>query len=232
MKVAIFTDDRDLMNCSGEYITFISNQMLLETDIDYFGKADLDKDKELSISEYDLFYVDLEETDYQDVMQELDDRAVADKKPFIIFVSSDNRYMEGMVGDKSIAFINKPFMIKTFETMFRDVLTQIEAEECYFEYSMNRKQEQLEVKDIAYFESIGRKIHIQKGDGSSYFFYGKLDEIEEKLINDLECDCFLRNHKSYLVNYNWIYRSSKTEITLLNGQSLPISRSYQGMLAN
>lgn len=231
MKVAIFTDDRDFMNCSGEYITFISNQMLLETDIDYFGKDDFNKNR-LLISGYELLYIDLEETDYQDVMLKLEHKAPADRRPFIIFVSSDNRYMEGMVDEKGIAFINKPFMSRTFETMFRNVLAQIEAEDCFFEYSLNRKQEQLKVKDIAYFESIGRKIHIQKGDGSSYFFYGKLDEIEEKLINDLECDCFLRKHKSYLVNYNWIYRSSRTEITLLNGQCLPISRSYQGMLAN
>lgn len=231
MKAAIFTDDRNLINYSGEYITFISNQMLIETDIDYFGKADLN-DKELPISEYDLLYIDLEETDYQDVILEFTDRVPADRMPFVVFISSDNRYMEGMGGNKSIAFINKPFMIRPFETIFRNVLAQIEADNGFFEYSLNRKLETLRIKDIVYFESVGRKIHIQKGDGSSYFFYGKLDEIEERLINDLECDCFLRNHKSYLVNYNWIYRSSKTEITLLNGQSLPISRSYQGILAN
>lgn len=50
----------------------------------------------------------------------------------------------------------------------------------------------------------------------------KIAEAEKKL----EPHGFVRTHKGYLVNMNYVYRLRENEILLLNGKHVPVSRSY------
>lgn len=43
---------------------------------------------------------------------------------------------------------------------------------------------------------------------------------------ELEPHGFVRTHKGYLVNINYVYRLRENEILLLNGKHVPVSRSY------
>lgn len=43
---------------------------------------------------------------------------------------------------------------------------------------------------------------------------------------ELEPYGFVRTHKGYLVNMNYVYRLRENEILLLNGKHVPVSRSY------
>lgn len=43
---------------------------------------------------------------------------------------------------------------------------------------------------------------------------------------ELELHGFVRTHKGYLVNMNYVYRLRENEILLLNGKHVPVSRSY------
>ena len=50
----------------------------------------------------------------------------------------------------------------------------------------------------------------------------KMSEAEKKL----EAHKFVRTHKGYLVNMNYVYRLREKELLLLNGKSIPVSRNY------
>lgn len=76
------------------------------------------------------------------------------------------------------------------------------------------------VNDIFYFASEGRKTILFSNEGSDYF-YKKLDEVEE-VIQNKSCQ-FLRIHKSYLVNINYISGYSRNYVKLFNGERLKIS---------
>lgn len=76
------------------------------------------------------------------------------------------------------------------------------------------------VNDILYFASEGRKTFLISNEGSDYF-YKKLDEVEE-VIQNKSCQ-FLRIHKSYLVNINYISSYSRNYVKLFNGERLKIS---------
>lgn len=77
-------------------------------------------------------------------------------------------------------------------------------------------------KDILYLESEAHKIWIHAVQGDR-IVYDKLDSYEQKMGNS-----FLRVHKSYLVNMDWIYSISSKAILLKNGMEIPVSRSkYQ-----
>ena len=49
-----------------------------------------------------------------------------------------------------------------------------------------------------------------------------MSEAEKKL----EAHKFVRTHKGYLVNMNYVYRLREKELLLLNGKSIPVSRNY------
>lgn len=53
-------------------------------------------------------------------------------------------------------------------------------------------------------------------------FYGRLDSIEASLDKEV----FLRVHKSYIINTNFIKDYSLTHVSLINGESIAISTSY------
>lgn len=79
------------------------------------------------------------------------------------------------------------------------------------------------VNDIMYFSSEGRKTFLFSNEGIDYF-YKKLDEVEE-IIQNKSCR-FLRIHKSYLVNINYISSYSRYYVKLFNGERLKISSYY------
>lgn len=78
------------------------------------------------------------------------------------------------------------------------------------------------LSDIVYVESRGRKTIYHFSDNKILQEYIKLDDAFEKLKTG-----FLRCHKSYSVNIEYIKNISDTEIILQTGDSVPISRSYK-----
>lgn len=70
---------------------------------------------------------------------------------------------------------------------------------------------QLKYKDIDYFESEYRIVHIHRTDGTYETITAKLDEVEALLPSKNFCRC----HKSYLVNLENIAAVNKSEKTVL-----------------
>ena len=70
---------------------------------------------------------------------------------------------------------------------------------------------QLKYKDIDYFESEYRIVHIHRTDGTYETITAKLDEVEATLPSNIFCRC----HKSYLVNLENVVAVNKSEKTVL-----------------
>jgi hypothetical protein len=77
------------------------------------------------------------------------------------------------------------------------------------------------LRDVMYFASEGRRTHIVSHRFRDSF-YQKLDEIE-RLIKYKKWN-FIRIHKSYLVNPQFISSYNRDYVTLLNGERLRISK--------
>ena len=72
---------------------------------------------------------------------------------------------------------------------------------------------------MVYFESRNRVVHIYLQDGSSAYFYGKLNVVEKELADSRRY--FLRIHQSFLVNYDYITKMNFFNITIcLNGKEI------------
>lgn len=84
------------------------------------------------------------------------------------------------------------------------------------------------VEDIRYFASEGRRTHVVC-NGCRDSFYRKLDEVERYIQG--KNGHFLRIHKSYLVNADYISGYCRDYVTLTTGERLRISKyEYYRML--
>lgn len=226
MRIAICTNDQEMVYRISKLLVFVANHMMITVNIDCFDNLDELLSKIVE-HRYELIYIDLQ-TNGDDYYTRFGERIrEIDKLLFIIYISRGKRYIEEVVEQNLVAFINYPAREETFERSFRKVCETIQRNNKIFEYKSYRKMVGERIRDIMFFESEGRIIHIHLKDGRMNMFYDKLDHVEENIKKELGCDCFLRKHKSYLVNYNYIYRSTKKDMTLLDGQKLPISRTYQ-----
>lgn len=85
------------------------------------------------------------------------------------------------------------------------------------------------VPDIQYLENRLRKVRVYLSDSKVYDFYGKLNEAE----NELKEHGFIRPHKSYLVNLQYIYKFGPREIELTTETRIPVAESkYRQALDN
>ena len=86
------------------------------------------------------------------------------------------------------------------------------------------KYTQLEYTSIYYFRSENHKIKIYSLEGENEF-YGKLTDVEKDVPHN-----FIRIHKSYLVNDNYIKKYNYESVILVNDKELPISKAYRSTI--
>lgn len=80
----------------------------------------------------------------------------------------------------------------------------------------------IDFRDIVYVEVIGRTLCFQKKDGVLTEISGTLSEIEPLLLADKR---FVKPHRSYIVNMDYIRGLSQQGITTLNSLCIPMSRN-------
>jgi DNA-binding LytR/AlgR family response regulator len=117
-------------------------------------------------------------------------------------------------------YLIKPITKEVFNMVLEKALHNIDKEK---QKSITVKTEHqvknILYKDIKFIESVSRKIliHATQGDVSTY---SKLDEVETK-IND---ERFLRCHKSYLVNMDYIKSAEDYSFILTDNTEVPIKQ--------
>lgn len=79
----------------------------------------------------------------------------------------------------------------------------------------------VKIDEILYFEIYGHKIVIHKSDGTESAFHGSLKDIESQLPRTF----FVRPHRSYIVNMNYITEIMRFDIKISNGEYIPISKA-------
>ena len=90
--------------------------------------------------------------------------------------------------------------------------------------TIHKKIQKVPLKDIVYFESRNRVVHIFLQDRSTAYFYGKLNNVEKELANSRKY--FLRIHQSFLVNYDYITKMNFFNITIsMNGKEMELKIS-------
>lgn len=125
----------------------------------------------------------------------------------IVFLSEDDKNVYRAFRSLPIAYLlNNQDKRLLSETVLRSASWVMSGKQVFYHESRTQIL-RLKYKDIDYFESEYRIVHIHRTDGTWESITAKLDEVEAMLPSDIFCRC----HQSYLVNLANIDRVNKSE---------------------
>ena len=224
LNIAICDDDDLIAHQMESVLHNIGNEENVKIDTDVFYSGN-DLVREISSGKkFDLIYMDIQMENGDGITAAKNIRK-KDEDVMIIFISSYDRYVMELFHLDVFSFIRKPIDRDSFVQIFLEANQRICSRNHFFSFKYKSQEYKVLCKEILYFESKARQINIHVRDGNKYVFNGKLLEVEKGLSSGKVT--FLRIHQSYLVNYLLIKSRSKSNVTLINGEVLPISEARQ-----
>lgn len=151
--------------------------------------------------------------------------------PLIIFVTSHQQYALDCYEVTPVDFLLKPLdaerFLKSIEKARKllnggTVSTQIAP---YFFIRESHSYVQIFYHDVLYVQSNEHFLNIVTPE-KTYTPLLPISKFEDNIKNDV----FIRVHRSYIVNRNAINQISKNEVTLTNGEAIPVGEQYRSQL--
>ena len=220
IKIAICDDDKNIINTLKEVIINYGKMHGYYFNIKTFecGKT---LEKILKDEIFDIIFLDIELNGILgiDIGNKLREN-INNYLTKIIYVSSHTNYALDAYDTMPTDFIFKPLKIEKIEKSISNVLKVINFTKKEFIYTINRKINKVLLTDILYFESYRNIVKIYTIDGREDKFYSTLKQVMDSLNSQI----FIQQHKSYIVNIEYISKIEKNDIILFNQQKIPISR--------
>lgn len=216
MKIAICDDtkkDRDnlfmkLQEC------FSMRQIKVEIDIYENAEQLLNKQEEL----YDIYFLDIYMGKIDGIQLAKQINRLHKRALIILTTTSKQHYAEGFeVG--AIHYLVKPYAKEDLEVAITRCLKVVKVEEPYIEIMVEREKKKILYAWISYIESQNRYCFIQTLK-QPFKTYQQLSEIEE-LLDDPR---FLRCHRSYIVNLDYVADYQNGVFVMKNNIEIPIKR--------
>lgn len=131
----------------------------------------------------------------------------------IVYISCLQSYTMDIFETRPLNFLIKPLAESAISGVLKVAIKINSTQNSFFEFTYERKLFRVPFKDILYFECRNR----------IYEFYGKIS----KLYESLNQEQFMRIHKSFIINYQYLSETHSSSVTMIGGKQLPISRTYQ-----
>ncbi len=169
---------------------------------------------------YDVFFLDIDMPKIDGIDLAVKLRAMCENAE-IIFISNQIERVFQSFSVSPLRFIRKDRFIDEIDDAIAAVLQKFSSGE-KIEVVQNGMHIFVEIKDIVYIESLKRiqLIHTFK---EVLEVYHKIGDYEKELSGY----GFIRVHKSFLVNYRFIYGISTEKIVLNDKTEIPLSRHRQ-----
>lgn len=177
-------------------------------------------------NEYDIIYLDIEMPD-MDGIEFAKKLRKENSEVMLVYISAHTEYALQLFDVDTFRFIKKPIDVWEFDDVLNKAYERMISHNRFFTYFYNKNIYKIRLKSIIYFESKGRLIHIHATSGEDEF-YGKLDEVEDKLKT--EKIQFLRIHKSFLINMEYVEKISYDKVYLKNGEEFGISEGRKKLI--
>jgi len=220
LSIAICDDD--VLICSGleKILMEYGQKALIYFEIEtYFSGEILYEDLKQG-SYYDLIFLDIELKQEsgikigQMIREELKLELIQ-----IVYISAYDSYALDLFHIHTMDFLIKPLNAERVRSVLDRVTNLLNISAAVFTYKSGRGCKKVMIRNILYFKSNRREIHLVKVDGN-VDFYGVLDQI----INELQEYQFFSCHKSYLVNYNQVKDFYYEKLVMSNGDIIPVSQ--------
>ena len=145
-----------------------------------------------------------------------------DKSAQIIYVTSSPEFALESYTVRAANYILKPITKEKLFSVLNDVLEQIKhEEEAFIVLKTTQGIQKILLSNLVYAEAMGRKVLYHLVSGRTLECSARFAEVCNTL---LEYHFFLKPHRSYVVNMNYINTIETTEITLQIPDIIPIAQ--------
>lgn len=211
LRIAICDDDLAFTGSLETLVLDESRDMGIRVDTDVFSDGKTLLKSIQSGERYGLIFIDIE-------MEQVDGISAArkiretDRSVLFIYISGYDKYLKDLFEVEPFRFLSKPLDKEKFRRYFMEACRRIGETEAFYQFTFNKEIRKVPLKDVVYFESRNRVVHIFLRDGNTAHFYGKLSVVEKELTDSR--GYFLRIHQSFLVNYDYITKMNFFYITI------------------
>lgn len=221
INIALCDDDKVLC---GELETILikvlqADGIKYNIDSYYSGEQLLEPFKD-SFFPYDLIFLDIELPNLtgMDIGKYIRNE-MSNHKTEIAFISSNSSYSLDLFKFRPIDFLVKPITIENTAHVINTFMAHSNQIGNTFLLQKNKTTFSIPQSDILYFEHLQKKT-ILHSLNKTLEFYDSLDKVSEQLT-----DNFILVHKSFIVNYRYIFKFNNKTLTLTDGTEIPISQS-------
>ncbi len=142
----------------------------------------------------------------------------------IIFITGYSDYIAEGYEVAALHYLMKPVSEEKLMAVLDRAAEKLEKKEQVLMLPVDGETVRLPVAQIQYVEAFAHSVRIVTGE-ESLSVKLSISELEKQLG-----DGFVRCHRSYLVGLRHVARISRTEITMDDGQVLPIARSATALV--
>lgn len=227
IRIAICDDEKNIR----AYLRTLVRKQDSESEITEYASAD----EYLSGGmEHDLLFLDIE---MKGAASGMDGMSMAkqirnmelDRQPVIIFVTGYEEYVYDAFDVGAFQYLLKPINEQKFAEVFNraaeQILSEAEQKKKTLIIQYGSESRAIPLDSIYYLESRNHKVVLYLKEGELEY-YAKIGELEEELAGQ-----FYRIHRGYLVNLAYVEGYDKAEVTLANGDRLPLSKKYDDFAA-
>ena len=227
LNIAVCDDEEMVLPYLCEQISSAFERVHMEVRIDsYSSSIKLRKTIENRIS-YDVFFLDID-------MKELDGFRLASfienklEEAVLIFVSSKEEYVFSSFRHHPFSFIRKEKLRQDLEITVTDLQKKLKCENGNDRIILTDEQQnsyEFPVQDVLYIEAQDKYICIHTTNGNQVIRSSL--SAAEKTLKDT---CFMRIHKSYMINLHMIYAIFYDKVVMDDKTELPVGREKVQML--
>lgn len=142
-----------------------------------------------------------------------------DKECKFIFITSSKEHAIDSYDVNAIYYILKPINEEKLSSAIKIAIERLDKENKQIIVTNKKGNYKILYKDILYAESKARVVNIYLKSGELISFYSKLEEF----FQSLQDERFIKCHKSFLVNMDYILKIENTYIFIVNEIAIPIS---------
>lgn len=219
MRVAVCDDVHEVVTRVNGYLLEYQQLKNQRLDITSFFNAE-DLWEHLKGNHCDLIILDIELVKMNGVeLGQLIRTELNDHTMKIVYISAKDCYDRQLFEVQPLNFLPKPIDKEKLFKMVDLTVELLSDTERFFVFENKQGTFRMKFNNILYFESFDHDIKIATVSGS-YEFKSSLSEVMKQLSDSR----FLQVHRSYIINYNNTSHIKYEEITMSNGDTIPVSR--------
>jgi two-component system LytT family response regulator len=221
MNIAICDDEKQFIEDIKKHLDFYSNDNNIDFDIYTFSSGvDLIKSNiRFNIAILDVEMPNVDGLELGKKLREINKHIV------LIYVTAHKKYLDEALNLNAARFFEKPIDSQRFYDGLDNAIKRIDNTTINFFLKDNTTSIRVNADDIIYIEieQIGHRKTKVVTENNIYISSNKISFWEENLISTV----FVKSHKSYIVNLNYITKCDRDCLELDHKYTVPISRNYQ-----